>query len=65
MAVSAGDAKETPVGSLGQKDTLGKETATHSSIFAWKNSWTEEPGGLYSPWGCKKVRHDRGHTHSL
>ena len=34
MAVSAGDAKETPVGSLGQKDTLGKETATHSSIFA-------------------------------
>ena len=37
MAVSAGDAKETPVGSLGQKDTLGKEMATHSSIFAWKN----------------------------
>ena len=21
-----------------------------SSILAWKISWTEEPGGLYSPW---------------
>jgi len=25
---------------------LGKETATHSSILAWKIPWTEEPGGL-------------------
>ena len=24
----------------------------HSSIFAWRIPWTEEPGGL-SPWGCK------------
>ena len=22
--------------------------ATHSSIFAWEISWTEEPGGLQS-----------------
>ena len=22
--------------------------ATHSSILAWKSSWTEEPGGLQS-----------------
>ena len=62
LPVNAGDAKETLVGSLDQKDTLGKEMATHCSIFAWKNSWTEEPGGLYSPWGCEKVRHDGGHT---
>ena len=27
--------------------------ATYSSIFAWKASWTEEPGGLH-PWGCKE-----------
>ena len=20
--------------------------------------WTEGPGGLYSSWGCKRVRHD-------
>ena len=28
--------------------------ATHSSIFAWRIPWTEEPGGLHSPWGCKE-----------
>ena len=22
--------------------------------LAWKIPWTEEPGGLYSPWGCKE-----------
>ena len=27
-----------------------KEMAAHSSILAWRVSWTEEPG--YSPWGC-------------
>ena len=25
--------------------------ATFSSILAWKIPWTEEPDGLYSPWG--------------
>ena len=24
--------------------------ATHSSILAWGIPWTEEPGGLHSPW---------------
>ena len=27
---------------------LEKETATYSSILAWKIPWTEEPGGLQS-----------------
>ena len=27
---------------------------THSSILAWKTPWTEEPGGLHIPWGCKE-----------
>ena len=27
---------------------LEKEMAAHSSIFAWKSPWTEEPGGLQS-----------------
>ena len=31
--------------------------ATHSSILAWKISWTEEPGGLQSR-GSQRVRHD-------
>ena len=40
--------QETWVQSLGQEDPLEKETATHSSILAWKILWTEEPGGLQS-----------------
>ena len=32
-----------------------KEMATHSSILAWKIPWTEEPGGLYTPWGRKEL----------
>ena len=43
-AYNAGDR----VRSLGQEDPLEKETATHSSIHAWKIPWTEEPGGLQS-----------------
>ena len=38
--------QETRVRSLGQEDPLEKEMATHSSILAWRISWTEEPGGL-------------------
>ena len=30
--------------------------ATHSSILAWRMPWTEEPGGGYSPKGCKESR---------
>ena len=40
--------QETLVQSLGQKDLLEKEMATHSSILAWKISWTQEPGRLQS-----------------
>ena len=29
---------------------------THSSIFARRIPWTEEAGGLYSPWGHKECR---------
>ena len=36
------------VPSLSQEDPLEKEMATHSSILAWKISWTEEPGRLQS-----------------
>ena len=35
-----------PVRFLSWKDPLGQETATHSSILAWRTPWTEEPGGL-------------------
>ena len=35
---------------------LEEEMATHSSILAWRNPWTEEPGGLQSM-GSQTVRH--------
>ena len=37
---------EMHVPSLGQKDALEEEMATHCSILAWEVPWTEEPGGL-------------------
>ena len=40
--------QETQVQSLGWEDPPEKETATHSSILAWRIAWTEEPGGLQS-----------------
>ena len=43
------------VRSLGWEDPLEKETATHSSIHAWKIPWTGEPGGLQSM-GLQRVR---------
>ena len=46
--------QETCVRSLRQKDPLEKETATHSSIFAWEISCREEPGGC-NPWGHKEL----------
>ena len=49
--------QETWVQSLGQEDPLEKEMATHSSTFAWKIPWTEEPGGLQSM-ESQRVRHD-------
>ena len=30
--------------------------AALSSILAWSIPWTEEPGRLYSPWGCKELK---------
>ena len=49
--------QEIWVWSLGWEDPLEKEMATHSSILAWKISWTEEPGGLQSM-GSQRVGHD-------
>ena len=40
--------QETRVPFLGWEDALEKEMATHSSILAWRISWTEEPSRLLS-----------------
>ena len=49
---------ETWVQSLHQEDPLEKEMAAHSSILAWRISWTEEPGGLHSV-GSLRIRRGR------
>ena len=40
--------EETWVQTLGREDPLEKGIATHSSIFAWRIPWTEEPGTVHS-----------------
>ena len=45
------------VRSLGQKDPLEKDMATHFSILVWEIPWTEEPSGLQST-GSHRVGHD-------
>ena len=53
---SVGDARD--MGSIpGQEDPLEKGMATHSSIFAWKIPWMEEPGGPQSM-GSQTVGHN-------
>ena len=49
--------QETQIQSLGQEDLLEKRMATHSSILAWRISWTEGPGGLQAM-GSQRVGHD-------
>ena len=53
--------QETGFQSLGQKDPLEKEMATHSSLLAWRIPWTEEPGGLQSM-GCERVGLNHNNT---
>ena len=49
--------RETWVRSLGRKDPLEKEMATHSSSLAWKIPWTEKRGRLQSM-GLQRVGRD-------
>ena len=48
---------ETWVRSLGWHDSLEEGMATHSSILAWRNPWTEEPDEPQSI-GSQRVEHD-------
>ena len=47
------ETQETQVLSLVWEDPLEENMSTHSSIFAWRIAWTQEPGG-YSPQGRKE-----------
>ena len=53
LPANAGDASSNP----GPGNPLEEETATHSSILAWKISQMEEFGGL-QPMGSQRVRHN-------
>ena len=55
LPADAGDKRD--VGSTpGLGRSRGEGMATHSSILAWRITWTEEPGGLQSV-GSHRVRH--------
>ena len=53
---NAGDAGDMNSVS-GLEDPLEQEMATHSSILAWKISWTEEPSRLQSM-GLQRAEHN-------
>ena len=53
LPANAGDVGLIP----GREDPLEKEMATHFSILAWRNPWTEEPGELQSM-RSQRVGHD-------
>ena len=45
--LNAGEVRDASlIPGLGRSPEEG--TATHSSILAWRNPWTEEAGGLWS-----------------
>ena len=52
-ACNAGDPGLIP----GSGRSLEKGISTHTSVLAWRISWTEEPGRL-QPMGSQRVGHD-------
>ena len=55
---NAGATLEMQVQSLGPEDPLEKGMAVHSSILAWRLSWTEEFDGLQFI-GLQRAGHDQ------
>ena len=49
--------QETQVQSPGWEDIVEKGMAIHSTILAWRISWTEKPGRLQSM-ESQRVRHN-------
>ena len=59
--------RETWVQSLSGEDPLEKGMKIHSSIFAWRTPWTEEPGGLQCMGPQESditEQHTQTHTHT-
>ena len=53
-ACNAGDPGSLP----GSGRFLGDGMATHSSVFAWRIPWTEEPGRLHTVHGVARLRQE-------
>ena len=51
------ETQEMQVQTLGQEDPLDEGMATHSSTFAWRIPWMEEPSGLQFM-GSQRIGHD-------
>ena len=47
--------QETKIQSLDWENPMEKQMATQFSILTRRIQWTEEPDGLYSPWGHKEA----------
>ena len=47
LLANAGDLRDEVL-TLGREDPLKEGITTHSSLLAWRISWTEKPGGLQS-----------------
>ena len=55
--------QDTQIQSLGQEDPLEEETATQSSILAWRIHGQRSLVS-YSPWGCKELNVTEPETHT-
>ena len=56
LPANAGDLRDVDL-IPGSGTSLEEEMAIHSSILAWRVTWTGKPGGLQST-GLHRVRHD-------
>ena len=52
------------ISTLGWEDPLEEGMATIPVFLPEESPWTEEPGGLYSPWGSKELDMTERHTHT-
>ena len=59
------EAQEMWVRSMGQEDPLEEEMAIHSSILAWKNPMTEEPGRPQSTGSNESDSTEHTYTHCV
>ena len=53
LRANTGDVRNTGL-IPGSGRSPGGGNGNLSSILAWEIPWTEEPGDLYSPWGCQE-----------